>query len=111
MSNYSFPDLTQRELVEASLTTVETLIASIEAAHAEAVATQDGPLDTYTAGKLGNYSVNMANLKPALEDERIRLQNVLNAWDGQPLIEGNLGYTYVPNLTFIPPVPSDAASQ
>ncbi|MGK2911219.1 MAG: hypothetical protein ACSLE1_15670 [Sphingobium sp.] len=101
MSQYTDPNLTQRELVETSLAVVESLIASIDAAYADTIEAQAGPLDFFTAGKLGTHAMSVLNIKPALEEERIRLQNILNTWDGEPLIE-TAAYTYTPTL--FPPV-------
>jgi hypothetical protein len=81
MTNYSNPNLTQREIVETSLLAIEAMQAKVvETADAANAHTADA-LDYVTAQIIAQHVSILTGSNIQLEQERARLFGIIAAWD------------------------------
>lgn len=102
MTQYSNPDLTQREIVEQSLAAIVAMLAKVDETVAAADAHRENVLDYQTAQIIGQHTSSLNGGKLQLEAERVRLANIIAVWDGEePEPVGTPSLPYV-----MPPVPA-----
>jgi hypothetical protein len=82
MNQYTNPDLTQREIVEASLLQIDTLIDAIDTLAADTKADRDADaIDHKTSQAIDMQLTNFDGCKINLTGERDRLTAIIATWD------------------------------
>ena len=83
MTAYNNPDLTQREIIEQSVTAIETLLATIDQSAAEADTLRSEPVDYLCAQIIGQHISILNGSKFQLQTELTRLKNIIAVWNGE----------------------------
>ena len=83
MTQYSNPDLTQRDIIEQSVAAIEAMIATIDSAALAAEAERAEAIDYLTAQVVGQHISILNGSKLHLEQERTRLNNIIAVWNGE----------------------------
>lgn len=99
MTQYSNPDLTQREIVEQSLEAIVAMLAQVDETVEAANAHRETVIDYQTAQIIGQHVSVQSGSKFQLEAERVRLANIIATWDGtelEPVGTPTLPYTTPP---------------
>lgn len=82
MTQYADPNLTQRDIVEASLLQIETLIEAIDVLAVDTKADREaGAIDHKTSQVIDMQLTNFDGCKINLTAERERLTAIIAAWD------------------------------
>lgn len=100
MTQYSNPELTQREMVESSK---EAVIAALTEIDTNVAAVQDilsASLDYLSVQVLKQHINMLNNTKYQLNNELSRLTNIIAVWNGEETTEAN---------TFTPTLPTNPA--
>ena len=84
MTQYTNPNLTQREIVEDSLQAVLAMIETINESIISADSLRQSVLDFQTFQIVGQHISILEGSKYQLENERIRLADILTAWSDSP---------------------------
>ena len=87
MTQYSNPDLTQREIVQNSITAIEAMMEQVDASTEAAEANRADPVDFITNQVIGQHVSMLNGTKFQLQSELTRLQNIIATWDGTPLAQ------------------------
>ncbi|MBV2150197.1 hypothetical protein KRZ98_18335 [Sphingobium sp. AS12] len=83
MTQYTNPNLTQREIVEQSKAAILTMMDALDTTAAEAEAHTDDTLDYVTAQMIAQHVSLLMGSKLQLEMELTRLNNIIAAWDAE----------------------------
>lgn len=83
MTQYSNPDLTQREIVQNSITAIEAMMEQVDATAAAADAHRADPVDFMTNQAIGQHVSMLNGTKFQLQSELSRLQNIIAVWNGE----------------------------
>ena len=82
MTAYNNPDLTQREIIEQSVSTIEALLAKVDETAAEADTLRSDPIDYLCAQVIGQHISILNGSKFQLQTELTRLKNIIAVWNG-----------------------------
>lgn len=83
MTQYSNPDLTQREIIESSIIAIETMMEKADETAAEAEAHRAQPVDFMTSQIISQHVSMQNGTKFQLQSELTRLKNIIAVWDGE----------------------------
>ena len=83
MTQYSNPDLTQREIVENSLLAIEAMMEQVDVTAAAADAHRNNPVDFMTGQIIGQHVSMLNGTKFQLQSELTRLKNIIAVWNGE----------------------------
>ncbi len=84
MTQYANPNLTQRDIVEASLVQIETALEHIEQLAQDIKNDREAASIDYKAGQvLDNLGMNFNGLNIQLTAERERLTAIIARWDAE----------------------------
>lgn len=89
MTQYSNPELTQREIVENSILAIETMLEQVDATKAAASAHLEDAVDFHTAQFISQHINMQESTKYQLNSELTRLKNVVAVWNGEAPTQGN----------------------
>lgn len=81
MTQYTNPDLTQREIVEQSLNAIVAMQAKVDETADAANSHTEDTLDYVTAQIIAQHVSILTGSKIQLEQERVRLTGIISAWD------------------------------
>lgn len=99
MTQYSNPDLTQREIVQNSITAIEAMMEQVDATAADADANRADPVDFMTNQVIGQHVSMLNGTKFQLQSELTRLKNIIAVWNGEEPAEAN---TFTPVMPTAP---------
>lgn len=88
MTQYTNPDLTQREIVEESLAAIVAMLDNIDTIAAEATTLGGEVIDYLTAQVVAQHVSVLKGSKFQLDNERVRLANIIATWDGTAPVTG-----------------------
>lgn len=83
MTQYSNPDLTQREIIENSILVFETMLANVDATATAATAHLETPVDFQSAQFINQHASMLNGTKFQLNSELTRLRNIIAVWNGE----------------------------
>ena len=81
--NYTNPDMTVRQGVEACLATVNNSLAALDPVIAQAQTDAAGAFDTGTVQALNNCLNSLRGTKINLQAEADRLQGIIDGWSDE----------------------------
>jgi hypothetical protein len=83
MTQYSNPDLTQREIIENSIVAIQAMLEQVDVSAAEAEAHRTNPVDYMTNQVIGQHISMLNGTKFQLQNELTRLNNIIAVWNGE----------------------------
>lgn len=87
MTQYTNPELTQREIVEQSVLSIETMLDAIDDTAQAADAHRSEAIDYLTAQVISQHISVLQGSKYQLNAELQRLKNIIAVWNGdEPVI-------------------------